>query len=304
MLSAGTACYRDVMDRLSQRLALLLVEAEAYVQQRHLYGEAEALHAAAAAAEPQVSLQPCPLLSWPPLRVRQRVDALRAQLSERKELQETMRNVDASMRLLRQEFLLVDVGAAAASSHLRRDGYGADAELGRRTVADGSKHDSRGGGGVAAQEEAVRRIVWLHQQLRCHKEDFCELRKRASHTHERLHQQFERIADACGSIFRATAYNGDGNSEDMQGNNGDGNARTTAEAADPAELHSLCRRNGERARRLQSRLQRVLSLYRQVVARTNRELCRVELEVQAMERQSPHAEELALPHYGGGGGGG
>ncbi|RNF12678.1 putative actin-like protein [Trypanosoma rangeli] len=300
MLTAGTACYRDVLDRLSQRLALILQEAEAYNQQHHRHGDSEKEEVLHVAGEDVLaSLQPNPLLSWPPLRMQHRVDALRAQLSERKELQEMVRNVDTSMRELRQEFF-IDVEGAAAS-HLRSDGCDVYAKFGHRAFTDGLKHGGCNSGGVAAQEAAVRRIVWLHQQLRRHKEDFRDLRKRASQAWLRLQPQFENIADVCGRIFHATASNDDGGGENIHENNGDGNGTTMGtKTDDPGELHALCRRNGERAWRLQSRLQRVLSLYQQVTARTNLELCRVELEVQAMERQSPHAEELMFPHYGGG----
>ncbi|EKG02596.1 hypothetical protein TCSYLVIO_006374 [Trypanosoma cruzi] len=300
MLMDGTACYRDVLDRLSQRLAFLLEEVDKYHRQHYRHGEGDAAcdntnfgeAVRVAGDDAQDFSHPTPLLSWPSLRIRHRVDALRAWLSGRRELREKVQRVDASMQRLLKEHL-IDLGRVTAS-HPRRDRYGEYGQFVSPALADGAQQDSGESGGAAEQEATIRRVVWLHQQLLRHKDEFRELRERASNTYEHLHPQFDKIASVCGRIFHATAQNNGGSSEKTKGNNSDDSG--AGDVDDPVELHALCRRNEERARRLKSRLQRTLSVYRQIVARTNLELCRVELEVQAMERQSPHAEELTFLH--------
>ncbi|EKF31093.1 actin-like protein, putative [Trypanosoma cruzi marinkellei] len=304
MLMTGTACYRDVLDRLSQRLAFLLEEVDKYSQQHHRDGEGDAAcentnfgqTVRVTGDDPHDFSHPNPLLSWPSLRIRYRVDALRAWLNGRRELQEKMQRVDASMQRLLKEHL-IDMSRVTAS-HPRRDRYGEYGQFVSPTLADVAQQESGENGAAAEQEAAIRRVVWLYQQLLRHKDEFRELRKRASTTYEHLRPQFDKIASECGRIFRATAQDDGGCSENTKGNNSDDSG--AGHVDDPVELHALCRRNEERARRLQSRLQRTLSVYRQIVARTNLELCRVELEVQAMERQSPHAEELTFVHHRGG----
>ncbi|KEG09671.1 putative actin-like protein [Trypanosoma grayi] len=274
-LGPSPACCQDVLSRLSQRLARVLEEVDRYhhhhqqqeqQQRRGEEGNATALGNGSA------------VLSRPPLQVRHRVDALRASLRERKTLNESVDAVNTLMEQLATESLIdlrstsetcVRRAADAGDSCNRDVANDVCTHNSHRNSSDASIADE---GGAQQQELTARRLVWLRQQSHRHRDEFRELRQRASRAYETLRPLIDGTADVCAGVFSACAD----------------------DSSDPSELHALCRSNGVRARRLQERLARVLDTYRRVVARSNLEMCRLDLEVQALEQQSLQPEDMLL----------
>ncbi|ORC89628.1 putative actin-like protein [Trypanosoma theileri] len=314
-LAPNTSCYQDVLERLSHRLARLLSEVDIYQQQQQQQQQQQEESEAEKAKKKCVNTNSVPMttsstvstLSWPSLQVHHRVSRLQESLGECKELWETMQRLDAAMRQLKTESLidlrnisgpctegpLLDVEEEEEDKD--KDSGNMNSEEGRRKNYRYYYHMKEGidmlgrnclyNSGKSDKEETTRLLVKLQRQKILHGDEVRQLSQRAVQIHDTLNSHFNKTPNLCEEVFNAIS--------DSQNNENE---------HDMAKLHALCRRNEERARSLQERLTRILEKYHRVVAHTNMELCRLDLELQAIERQSPQTEEenmLQLLHYRG-----